>query len=302
MSRPSKRRIKCRNCKKQIITNNPLRVWCDDKCRKQFGKKNSSFKKEVAQMKIYVVLPDIHHPYQDKPSVNAVFQFLGDYGKMLNGLILLGDQMDMDAVSHWNEGKQRLMEGKRIKTSYEQFDADILTPIESYLGAKCKERIYFIGNHEDWIEQALDKFPQFEGLAEIPTNLHLEARGWKVIALNGNYQLGKLTLCHGLYTNIYHAKKTLEVYGRSVLYGHTHDIQEHTKVTPLDITDVHKGKSIGCLCNTNPQYGKNRPNKWAHAFSIVYVFPGGQFNEYTINIVKGRFVWNGKIYGQEVGK
>jgi predicted phosphodiesterase len=249
-------------------------------------------------MKTYVVLPDIHHPYQDKGSINAVFQFLGEYGKQLSGIVLLGDQMDMDAISHWEENNVREQENKRLKTSYQMFDADILTPIEGYVGAKCKERIFFIGNHEDWIEQAIDKLPrEMEGLAEIEPNLQLEERGWKVIPFNHTYMLGKLTLCHGLYTNQYHARKMIDTFGESVLYGHTHDIQEYTKTTPVDVNDVHKAKSIGCLCNKNPMYGKNRPNKWAHAFSIVYVFPGGWFNEYTVNIVNGKFAWAGNVYG-----
>lgn len=247
-------------------------------------------------MRLYVVLPDIHHPYQDGASMHAVFEWLKDYGKELSGIVLLGDQMDLDAVSHWLDGKTRILEGKRVKKAYKEFDQDILAPLEGLLSKKCKERVFFIGNHEDWIEQAIDKNPQGEGYWEIDENLHLIERGWKIIELNKTYNLGKLILCHGLYTNIYHARKMVDTFGHSVLYGHTHDIQEHTKITPVDVSDVHKAKSIGCLCDLNPSYGKHRPNKWAHAFSVIYVLPNGQFNEYTINIVRGKFIWNGKLY------
>jgi len=254
-------------------------------------------KKGGAKMRTAVILPDIHHPFQDKACMNAVFSFLKDYGKKLSYLILLGDQLDMESMSHWLEGQTRVLEGKRTKKEYTLFIKEILDPIENTLSPNCR-KVFFIGNHEDWVRQQIDKNPvQLEGLAEIDENLNLKERGWKVIELNKTIPLSKLTLCHGLYTNIYHARKMVDTFGRSVIYGHTHDIQEHTKTTPIDVNDVHKGKSIGCLCNINPGYGRNRPNRWVHAFSIVYLFPDGQFNEYTINIVNGKFAWNGKIYG-----
>ena len=248
-----------------------------------------------------VLLPDFHHPYHDLNCWYAVCQFLRDYGRKLSFLLLTGDQMDCDAVSHWLEGKTRVLEGKRIKEAYQTFDAEILTPLEDFVSSKC-QKVFFIGNHEDWIEQAIDKNPQGEGYWELDENLQLKERGWKLVELNGTYPLGKLTVCHGLYTNIYHARKMVDTFSSSVIYGHTHDLQEHTKVTPIDVADVHKGKSIGCLCNVNQAYGKNRPNKWVHAFSVVYLLPNGNFNEYTINIVGGQFIWNGKIYGKPAPK
>ena len=136
-----------------------------------------------------------------------------------------------------------------------------------------------------------------EGFAEIELNLKLKERGWKEIPLNGVYKIGKLSLCHGLYTNQYHARKHVDIFGTSVIYGHNHDVQEHTRIT-YGNTEVHKGKSIGCLCDVSPSYLKNKPNKWVHAFSVVYTYDDGNFNEYTINIINGQFVWNGKPYGK----
>jgi predicted phosphodiesterase len=247
------------------------------------------------KVKMAVVLPDIHHPYHDKGCIKAVFKFIKDNAKQITHIILLGDQMDMEAASHWNENNKRVVEGKRIKKEYTMFDGDILSPIEKMLPKA--EKVFLIGNHEDWVEQAIDSNPQGEGYWEIENNLHLTKRGWKVIPLNGHYNFGKLTMCHGLYTNEFHAKKTVLAYGGSVLYGHTHDLQEYTMVRPVSNSEIHKGKSIGCLCNRSQKYGKNRPNKWVHAFSVVYGYECGWFNEYTINIVKGKFVWNGKLYG-----
>lgn len=259
--------------------------------------KNKNKKEDAMKTELAVILPDIHHPYHNKGCMKAIFEFLKEHGKQVAYLVLLGDQMDMQSMSHWLEGKTRVLEGKRLVKEYASFNAEILTPIEKFLSPSCK-KIFFIGNHEDWVSQMIDKDPvRLEGLAEVATNLKLIERGWKVIPFNGHYKLGKLTLCHGLYTNMYHAKKMVDVFSSSVLYGHTHDLQEYTKTTPINVSDVHKGKSIGCLCNVSQAYMKNRPNKWVHAFSIVYLYDKGWFNEYTINIVKGKFIWNAKLYG-----
>lgn len=242
-----------------------------------------------------LVLPDIHHPYQNKGCMKAIFSWLKDYGHKLDYLVLLGDQMDMEPISHWLDGQIRVLENKRLINDYKSFDHDILTPLERAINPKCK-KVFFIGNHEDWVRQAIDRNPQNEGFWEVETNLRLPERGWEVIPLNGTYQLGKLWLMHGIYTNQYHARKMVDVFCRSIAYGHTHDCQEHTKIVPIDVTDVHKAKSIGCLCDKNPDYMKNKPNRWVHAFMEVDLSPNGDFTEHTINIINGKFRWNGKIY------
>ena len=38
------------------------------------------------------------------------------------------------------------------------------------------------------------------------------------------HKVGKATFTHGLYTNQYHAKKMVDAWGESIVYGHTHDM------------------------------------------------------------------------------
>jgi predicted phosphodiesterase len=242
-----------------------------------------------------LILPDIHYPRHNKRCLKAIFNLLKDVGQEVKYLILLGDQMEFECVSHWMKDKKRPLEGKRLKKDYESFNKEILTPLEKAVHKDAK-KVYFIGNHEDWVRQAIDENPQGEGFWEIDINLKLEERGWKIIPLNEIWKLGKLWLIHGVYYNQYHAAKTVITYGHSIIYGHTHDLQEFTKVTPADVEDVHKGKSIGCLSDINPSYKRGFPNRYVNAFSIVYLYNNGWFNEYTINIMRGGFVWNGKFY------
>lgn len=249
----------------------------------------------MKKIKWALLLPDLHHPYQNKKCLKAIFKWLREYGKKIHYLILTGDQMDFESISHWLKDKTRVLEGKRLIADYQKFDKDILTPLENYVRKDC-QKIYLLGNHEDWVTQAIDRNPQGEGYWEINKNLHLKDRGWKIIHPNGYFNLGKLTIIHGVYTNEFHAKKTVQAFCCSVAYGHTHDVQEYTQVTSLKIKDIHKAHSIGCLCDKNPDYMKNRPNKWVHAFMVVDLSPNGEFTEHTINIINGKFRWHGKLY------
>lgn len=54
--------------------------------------------------------------------------------------------------------------------------------------------------------------------------------------------------------------------------------------------------SIGCLCDKSPDYAKGRPTGWQHSFAVLYVNDDGSFNLYRINIIRNRFIWDGKVW------
>jgi len=236
-----------------------------------------------------VLLPDIHHPYYEKKTFGAVKSFVKWFKP--HTLILLGDAMNMDSVSHWlrSQENRRYLETLRLKKEYSSFIKDILNPLEKAVPSSCK-KIYMGGNHEDWVEQLLDKEPQLEGCIEIPQGLNLKERGWKWIpyldrSIRGRmsknfYDIGKLRVFHGAYTNKHHSSKTADVHSKSIVYGHTHDVQTHTKVFADDLSSFHIAQAIGCLCQKNLPYLKGNPNNWVNAFGIVYVRPNGDYNVY----------------------
>ena len=59
-----------------------------------------------------VLLPDIHHPYQDKPAVGAVFNFI-EYFKP-NEIVLMGDAMEMRSIDHWKQEKKNIEKEREI--------------------------------------------------------------------------------------------------------------------------------------------------------------------------------------------
>jgi predicted phosphodiesterase len=240
-------------------------------------------------MKKLIALPDIHYPDQHKPSMALVEQFLPDFKPDI--IIYLGDSLDLEYISRHTIGNRRLMEGRRLKRDYSELSSLILKHRKLAGNPKV---IYFIGNHEDWVRDYIDQNPNMESFGEIENNL----KGVdEFVPLNKTYNVGKLYFLHGVYQNQYHAKKHVDNYKRNIIYGHTHTIQVHTSVSPIDRQDYHTAKSIGCLCIKNPKYMENRPSAWVNGFYVAYVDEKtGFFSDYQIVINNGSFIFNGKKY------
>lgn len=250
-------------------------------------------KKVVA--KKAVLLADIHYPKHSKEALNSIKTFLKDF--MPDYVVYQGDQLDMGVISHWNKDKKRKVELKRLKSDYENFDRDVLLPIEKIVGDKC-QKVWITGNHEDWAQQYLDKNPELEGMIEPEICLRLEERGYDIVPLNSVYKLGKLNVIHGFYHNQYHTAKHANVFDGSVVYGHLHTPQEYVKTSSFDTGRFHSATSLPCLCDLSPDYMKNKPTSWVHGFGVVYILPDGTFHLYRVIMVGNKFIFNNKLYEQ----
>lgn len=251
-----------------------------------------------------ILLPDIHHPFHDADSWGAVKKFTRWFQP--DRIVLLGDTLEMNSINHWKKerGNVRHFEGLRLLHDYNDVIKDILGPLER--ACPKAEKVYLGGNHEDWAYQLVDKFPQLEGIIEPEIAMNLKERGWKWIPYlsedkagnirPGKMKIGKLMVTHGQYTNIYHAAKNARIYDKSICYGHAHDLQMYTKVYEEDPKDYHTAQSLGCLCNKSPSFMKGRPNRWVHAFGVLYTRPDGCYNLYTPIIIGGQFVFAGKLF------
>jgi len=237
--------------------------------------------KEITKV---ITLSDCHLPHNIH--LGSIREFIQDWQP--DQIILLGDFLNLDPISHWMIDKKRLVEGKRLKQEYDLANYEIELLKQSAPEAKI---IYAEGNHENWIEQYIDKHPEMEGLIELQDHIK-GIDQW--IGFNEYYKIGKLYYKHGTSTTKYHTNKSLEE-GINLIYGHTHDIQEMTAVTMFD-KQPHKAKSIGCLCSEDMPYMKKKPNKWVKAFNYAYIRENGTFNDYTVVITNGKFTAEGKTY------
>ena len=240
-----------------------------------------------------ILLTDIHYPDHIRANFTAIEPFIKDFKPDI--FVYMGDQLDLDMISSWNESKPRNTEMKRLNQDYKKFDVLFLRKHEK-LAPKAR-RIWIDGNHCQRADWYVDKHPAFEGMIEPRNVLKLAERGYKVIKFGGYYKLGKLIVIHGKYWNVYHAAKTVNMFENSVVYAHTHNPQIYAKTVPIDTGKYHIATSLGCLSSTTPEYKAGRATRWINQFAVVYLDDKGSFWLYPITIVNGKFIFNSKIYG-----
>lgn len=252
------------------------------------------------KLETWVVAHDLHYPQYDKPTWSAMMEFIKDVKPA--GFVFGGDQFNNDEISHHTKGKPFYRERASFKRNTTGFTQEILGPLERSLGDA--ERVWIIGNHDDWEHQLIEEQPELEGIIERVDALGLEDRGWKVVPLGHSYKLGELSIIHGeILTGIgnqagaYPAKKALDIYAGNVLAGHTHAPQSIAKISPVEVKKKYMAWIAPILGAMNPYYLRNRPTAWLNGFTIVELREKGMFNLFPVVVIDGRFSYGGKVYG-----
>jgi predicted phosphodiesterase len=242
-----------------------------------------------------LILPDIHYPYHDKQCLKIVEQVAKDLSPEY--LVYLGDNFNADGISKYTHKE---MERGIYETADEidGFKKDIHEPLSQY----ANRILWCGGNHDtqrisDLLQKLREKGEEPRLIKHYEDTLSLKSRfpDVKICEYNESHKIGKLHLTHGVYHNDAHAKKHAMAFGASVVYGHLHTFQSYT-TTSRGTGQSHKATCIGCLCDLNPGYMKNRPSGWAHGFAVAYFQDNGNFNLYPIEIIKGQCIFNGKLY------
>lgn len=246
----------------------------------------------MRSMKI-VALPDLHVP--ENIDLRPIWKFIYDFKPDV--VVLPGDVHDWTPVSIWIANQSLQLEGKSVKKCYDEIRNVVLEPLREATQRKAEVK-YLRGNHEAWVDMVIDLNRNGRGYWELENNLDIKRYNLEFFPVNGVWRpCNNLTYLHGIYLNEFHAKKTVQAYHTSVLYGHTHDVQVYVQVSPVDSEHFYKGASMGCLCNLNPHYMKNKPSRWVHGFNYAYISEDtGHFNDTQVLIVQGGFWAGGKYY------
>ena len=169
---------------------------------------------------------------------------------------------------------------------------------ESLDKVNCEEKYITEGNHDNWCNMAVEKYPYIPQY-KFKNSVDLKGRGYKYIPFGKKLKLGKLYLYHGHeYGGQYHTSNHLRKLGANVMYGHWHDIQQMS-ATHLD--GPKSAWSIGCLKDMSDEANswlQGRSINWAHAFAIVDFYRGGLFTVHIIQIINGKTsLWGELIDG-----
>lgn len=161
-------------------------------------------------------------------------------------VVIMGDFLTLDCLSAWDRNKRLKMEGRRytneVAAGNEALDLLLgpLAELQRKQSANKKrmyqpEIFYLEGNHEERLTRYLEQDPTFLGLANVPDNLQLEARGIRWIPYREYLDIGGVKFTHiphntmkpitsaGLVTSV--AKKALQYCDFDVVFGHTHKLE-----------------------------------------------------------------------------
>jgi hypothetical protein len=242
----------------------------------------------------YLVLADTHIPYVNQVAMKSVLKLMDDI--TFDGFVILGDYMDMEPISHWLQDKKqnKTLEGKRMQNDYIEGNK-LLDEFDKRLPKKCDKR-YFYGNHERFYYDLIEKLPALAGFFSPKSELHLEERGFTVYdKINHVEKIGKLAFTHGMYHSQNYVKAHLDKFATNVIHADMHSPRFRCAETiARELAFV--GYCLGCMCDLNPNFMRNRPNKWSHGFGVVYFYDNGYFDVDLKRIVQGKFIFNDKLY------
>jgi len=250
--------------------------------------------------KTAIVTPDKHFPLHDKKAINVVCKAIEIVKPDI--YIDLGDTGEWEYFSthYWKGRNAKPMEDLMplLDLDVRSVNAGMDWIDESLDKAGTKERHFVQGNHEVWLDKFVVRHPYLKQY-KTQNALRLRERGYKFHPYNKKkgLKLGKLNFTHGKFTTKYHTYKHLDVWGESIMYGHTHDLQRHTKTFRGGTISAW---SMGCLkdIEKDEDWLAGRLTNWNHGFAIVNWLKGGDFTVEVVEIVKGQAsLWGKTING-----
>lgn len=192
----------------------------------------------------FVVISDIHFPYEDATALGAVLKFIKSQN--LQTIIMNGDILDMYDVSRFDKSPERVnsLQGELDKA------IDFFSKLRK---AQPEAKIVFIcGNHEKRLERYLWKHSELFSLdaLKIPNLLKFEKFG--IEYYEKYYKLGPLKITHGSVVrkfSSYTAHAELDKNDCCGISGHcfSEDVEVLTPTGWIPIIDVNIGDVVGTI-------------------------------------------------------
>jgi UDP-2,3-diacylglucosamine pyrophosphatase LpxH len=242
-----------------------------------------------------LIIPDCHIPYEDKRAYDLMLTVAKDVDP--DEIVILGDYADFYAVN--SHGKDAAVENGTLEEEVTRVVERLIEIKKLFPKAK---RVFIEGNHEYRLARYINsKCPDLYGVFDTKSVLELGILGYEFVPYGPNQKyrvLGsKLIARHEPLAGGKHvAQNTVEKAMHSVIFGHTHRIQEAQVVT-ID-GENYRGISSGWLGDTQHrifEYVKGH-HQWAHAFSVVNVLDDGTWFNQLIHIINYKCYYDGHIY------
>jgi UDP-2,3-diacylglucosamine pyrophosphatase LpxH len=244
----------------------------------------------TVQLEPILIVSDAHIPYHSKVWWDLLLQV----GRALQPqhIVIIGDFADFYSVSDHDKDPERAnqmdAELAAVDACLDQLDA---------LGAK--DKLYIEGNHEDRLRRHLMKNPALARVVTTEKLLRLRERGWEFVPYKRHAQRGAVHFTHDVGAAGRNAVfRALDVYGHSVISGHTHRfayIVEGTATGECKLSatfgwggDVEQ---VDYMC-----LAKARKD-WALGFAAGYLDPRSGYCYLTpLPVVHGTVCFNGRLF------
>ncbi len=244
------------------------------------------------------VWSDQHMPFHDQDAHSALYAFVKDWQPDYH--VHIGDCLDLGGIGHHVENDYVAQYEEPVEEGLLALGKHFNTLFDITPNAKI---IWISGNHEDRLNRFVKKNPAWRGLLDKPLRLVKafgdcpNAHRIKFVELNDftdDFQIGRMSFCHGFSTTKHAACKHVEMYEESVTFGHCHTMQmfgTHRKVPRM-------GYCVGHLTDERARrYLKGAPARWITGFGHMQYFPSnGLYTMNPIPIVENGFFWGDKYY------
>ena len=235
-------------------------------------------------------IPDSHHPFSDKSAYSIALEIGKEFRP--DEIVILGDFFDCYSISEYP--KDPLKGYHILKDELDEASGE-LRRLEAFV--KPKHRIIFIeGNHEFRIRRYIRKYADIlSGLITTSDILRIPKHWlWVDWGPRNFYRCGKLIATHGSLSSKHVAAAMLSKYVASVIFGHTHRIQEFNQLTVHG--ERRKAVTIGWLGDAGraAEYIENVVD-YQHGVGLGYFWPDGNFQLDVIEIGP-----KGAIYGDRI--
>ncbi len=235
-------------------------------------------------MRKWIVLNDLHIPFQDKVCVKLALDFIKRVRPY--GVILLGDIVDFYQISRFAKDPSR--------ANLLQDDIDEAVNFLRELSKLASNIHYLRGNHEARLQKFLwSTSPCLSSLDSLQVPSLLKFKELGVTYHPDRFKVGDMTFIHGKFVRRhagYSAKAHYDKYGVTMMHGHTHRDAKYT----IRTMDGHKAVWENyCMCSLDPEYD-DFPN-WTQGFSLV-TFVGKRPYVEQIAVIAKSYVYGGKMY------
>jgi len=235
-------------------------------------------------------IPDCHFPFHDPRAWRCMVSVAESFKP--DEVVYLGDFWDCYSVSDYTKNPEQNFQ---LLESELGAGREALREIEKK--TKAKSFVFLEGNHENRIERYVHTYASKLG-GLVKTNEILKIpKGYKYYpyGMKNHHRMGKLIATHGSLCGKHPACAMVTKYGHSIIFGHTHKIQEFQIRNASGQT--FRGINIGWLGDVDraAEYIKNITD-WCHGFAIAYFKPNGEFFLQIIPIINYECVFNESLF------